>query len=297
MTSAFLSLATTLLTLLPGNGAPANTSTTSADPAGARVVPTIDVRAPQLFGADGVARRGGQAARIELDDAKLNAATSAWYRLAYIDGGTRLQVFEHSTVTTTGPQSDAIQSETIAWHLANQALGLHSQQATQAPPPNWAHIRTGNQTGFSAGLIFTLAYIDLLTPGQLVGNLRIAGTGGVGPDGVVTPAFGIDVKVAAALLTRPDVIFTTSAPDSIDHVTIIEFHHTRNPDPGYTVAEWLNLNQYRQAGQDAASHQGTLAVVEVHDLRQALAYLCGRTHNTTTCATASRAATIPIGTA
>lgn len=295
MTSPLVTFAI-LFTLLAGHGATGIASTTAVGPEGTRVVPTVDAPAPQLFAADGVARRGGQAARIEVDDPTRNATTSAWYRLAYIDGGTRLQVFEDSAATTTGPQSEAIQSETIAWHLAKTALGLNSENATDDPLPRWAHIHTGNQTGYSAGLIFTLAYIDLLTPGQLVGNLRIAATGGVGPDGVVTPAFGIDAKVSAALLTRPDVIFTTSAPQSTDHVTIIESHHTRNPDPGYTVAEWLNLDHYQQAGQDAAKHQGTLALVVVHDLRQALAWLCGRTHNTTTCTTASRAATISIGT-
>lgn len=295
MTSALVSLATSFA-LLTGGGAANAASNRISDSAGIRVVPTIDVPAPRAFGADGVARRGGLAARIELDSATFTSAGSAWYRLAYIDGGTRLQVFEHSAVTSTGSNSDAIQSETIAWRLANQALGMTPDEARRTRLPRWAHIRTGNQIGFSAGLIFTLAYIDLLTPGRLVGNLRIAATGGVGPDGVVIPAFGLDAKVAAALLTRPDVIFTTSAPDSIAHVTVIESQHTRLLDVGDTVASFLNLGQYQQAGRDAATHPSTLAVVVVHDLRQALAWLCGRTQTTTTCAAARTTATIPIGT-
>ena len=31
-----------------------------------------------------------------LDDAELYDGMSTWYRLAYLNGGTRLQVFEHS---------------------------------------------------------------------------------------------------------------------------------------------------------------------------------------------------------
>lgn len=292
MTPALVSIAS-LLTLLAGHGSTATPP--PAGPSGSRVTPTIDVPASKSWSADGVARRGGQAARIEFDDAGLDAGTSAWYRLAYVDGGSRLQVFEHSAVTT-GPGSDAVQSETIAWRLANEALGSQGRTGSAARLPRAAHIRTGNQTGFSAGLIFTLAYLDLLTPGALVGNMRIAATGGVGTDGVVTPALGIDVKVAAALLARPDVVFATSPPQSIGPVTVIESQHTRLVEPGVTISEWLALDQFQQAGRAAAAHPGTLAVVAVHDVRQALAWLCGRIHGTAICAAARTMATVPIGT-
>lgn len=286
----------TLFVLLAGDGPAGHVPTAAADSAQVGIVPAIDVPAPQFPDTDTGARRGGQAARIELDDADFDATMSAWYRLAYVDGGTRLQVFEHSEATTRGPQSDTVQSEALAWRLANEALGRHSASTTSDQLPPWAHIRTGNQTGSSAGLMFTLAYIDLLTPGLLAGTLRIAGTGGVGPDGVVIPASGIDAKVAAAMLARPDVVFTTSAPDLIGHVTIVESEHTRLPTAGRTVAAWLNVSGYEQAGRVAASHPEATAVVVVHDLRQALAWLCGRTNNTTTCSAADRTATIPIGT-
>jgi hypothetical protein len=229
--------------------------------------------------------------RIELDD-----ASSTWYRLAYIDGGTRLQVFEHYAAGTSGPESAIEMSQDVAWRLANQAAGTAVAAAAPAPLPDWARMRTGDDTGSSAGLMFALSYIDALTPGQLVGDLRVAGTGGIGTDGVVTPAFGIDVKVAAAMLTQPDVVFTTSPPDSMSHVTVVESQHTRIPDAESTVAEWLNLNGYQQAGRNAAGDPATTALIVVHDLRQALAWLCGRTSGPTICAVAHRTATIPIGT-
>jgi hypothetical protein len=295
MTPMFASFATTLV-LLAGDGLAGNVSTAAPDSAEVGFAPVIDIPAPRFPDTDDGVRRGGQAARIELDDTHINNSMSAWYRLTYIDGGTRLQVFEHSAATTRGPESDTMHSETVAWRLANEAIGQDGGTTTSDQLPLWARILTGNQTGSSAGLMFTLAYIDALTPGPLIGDLRIAGTGGIGPDGVVTPASGIDTKIAAAMLTRPDVVFTTSAPDAIGNIMIVESEHTRLPTAGRTVGEWLNVTGFEQAGRVAAIHPETTAVVVVHDLRQALAWLCGRTDNTTTCSAAHTTATIPIGT-
>jgi hypothetical protein len=284
----------TLFTLLAGDGLAGSAPADPADRASAivpAIVPAIDVPTSQPWGADGISRRGGRAARIELDD-----GSSTWYRLAYLDGGTRLQVFEDYAASTSGPDSDMYLSQEIAWHLAGAVTKTSDSSSASERLPGWAQVRTGNDMGLSAGLMFTLAYIDALTPEALVGDLRVAGSGGIGPDGVVSPAFGLEVKVAAAMLTRPDVVFTTSAPGSIDHVTIVDSHHTRRPKAGYTVAEWLNVSGYEQAGRAAAEHPGTTVIVVVHDLRQALAWLCGRTNSTTACAAADIAARIPIGT-
>ena len=79
-------------------------------------------------------------------------------------------------------------------------------------------------------------------------------------------------------------------------MTIVESQHTRIPTVGTTVGEWLNVSGFEQAGRAAANHAGTVSIVVVHDLRQALAWLCGRTRNPRTCAVARRSATIPIGT-
>ena len=291
MTSKLVSFAT-MFTLLAADALVGNVA--AADLPGDRLTPTIDVAAPRFWGTEDE-DRGAQAARIELDDAHLNAAMSPWYRLAYVDGGTRLRVFEHSALSVGQARSDMAQSQDLAWRFATEIVGRADSSMSSQQRPGWAHVRTANETGYSAGLMFTLAYVDLLTPGALVGNLRVAGTGGIGSDGVVTPAFGIQIKLAAALLTRPDVIFTTSRPNAIEHVTIIESEHTRLPTPGRLVGEWLNVAGYARAGQDAAHHPGTMAVVVVHDIRQALAWLCGRVNNATTCAAAHTSATIAIG--
>lgn len=52
--------------------------------------------------------------------------------------------------------------------------------------------------GPSAGLMFTLAIYDRLTPGDLTGGQRVAGTGTISRDGRVGPIGGVAQKVAAA---------------------------------------------------------------------------------------------------
>ncbi|HYG92051.1 MAG TPA: S16 family serine protease [Nocardioides sp.] len=52
--------------------------------------------------------------------------------------------------------------------------------------------------GPSAGLMFSLAVYDTLTPGSLTGGEVVAGTGEIGPDGKVGPIGGIEQKIAGA---------------------------------------------------------------------------------------------------
>jgi len=52
--------------------------------------------------------------------------------------------------------------------------------------------------GPSAGTMFALAIYDKLTPGELTGGARIAGTGAIDPDGLVEPIGGIRQKMAGA---------------------------------------------------------------------------------------------------
>jgi PDZ domain-containing protein len=52
--------------------------------------------------------------------------------------------------------------------------------------------------GPSAGLMFSLAVYDVLTPGSLTGGQPIAGTGEIEPDGSVGPIGGIQQKIAAS---------------------------------------------------------------------------------------------------
>ncbi len=58
-------------------------------------------------------------------------------------------------------------------------------------------IESGNVGGPSAGLAFTLAILDELTPGELTGGNRVAITGTMSVDGAVGPVGGVPQKAAA----------------------------------------------------------------------------------------------------
>jgi Lon-like protease len=59
-------------------------------------------------------------------------------------------------------------------------------------------IDTENIGGPSAGLMFALSIYDRLTPGDLTGGRRIAGTGQITEDGTVVPIGGVAEKIVAA---------------------------------------------------------------------------------------------------
>jgi PDZ domain-containing protein len=54
--------------------------------------------------------------------------------------------------------------------------------------------------GPSAGLMFALTVYDLVSPGDLTGGRKIAGTGTISLDGTVGPIGGVERKVVAAEL-------------------------------------------------------------------------------------------------
>ena len=59
-------------------------------------------------------------------------------------------------------------------------------------------IDTQTVGGPSAGLAFTLAIIDDLTPGDLTGGKRVAVTGTIAADGTVGPVGGVEQKAITA---------------------------------------------------------------------------------------------------
>ncbi|KRC54742.1 MULTISPECIES: PDZ domain-containing protein [unclassified Nocardioides] len=61
--------------------------------------------------------------------------------------------------------------------------------------------------GPSAGLMFSLAIYDTLTPGSLTGGATVAGTGELAPDGRVGPIGGIAQKIAGAEKAGAELFF------------------------------------------------------------------------------------------
>lgn len=66
-------------------------------------------------------------------------------------------------------------------------------------------IQSGDVGGPSAGLAFTLAVLDVLTPGELTGGLQVAATGTIGAEGEVGPVGGVRQKTATVIDDGYDV--------------------------------------------------------------------------------------------
>ena len=65
--------------------------------------------------------------------------------------------------------------------------------------------------GPSAGTMFALAIYDKLTPGELTGGKKIAGTGEIAPDGTVAPIGGVRQKMAGAAKADATIFLVPAA--------------------------------------------------------------------------------------
>ena len=81
---------------------------------------------------------------------------------------------------------------------APTCLGVSSQEFVTYQFPIDVKINTQLVGGPSAGLAFTLAIIDDLTPGSLTGGKRVAVTGTIQPDGTVGEVGGVEQKAITA---------------------------------------------------------------------------------------------------
>lgn len=79
------------------------------------------------------------------------------------------------------------------------------------------NIESGSFSGPSAGLAFTLAIIDALTPGELTGGGTVAVTGTIAVDGSVGSVGGVTQKAAAADRAGADlfIVPARSVPDAV----------------------------------------------------------------------------------
>jgi PDZ domain-containing protein len=76
--------------------------------------------------------------------------------------------------------------------------GIFTQQEVEHHLPLTVDIDTQRVSGPSAGLAFTLAIIDQLTPGSLTGHKKVAITGAINDDGTVGPVGGVKQKAITA---------------------------------------------------------------------------------------------------
>jgi Lon-like protease len=95
--------------------------------------------------------------------------------------------------------------------------------------------------GPSAGLMWTLGLVDMLTPGDLTGGRTISGTGTISPDGTVGPIGGVQEKVAGAERAGATIFF----------VPVDDAKDARSVANGITV---VPVSTYEQAVRYLQTH-------------------------------------------
>jgi Lon-like protease len=106
---------------------------------------------------------------------------------------------------SVGTQSDPINPSSAVVGVVMKDIGYRFEPGVQAD------FETGRVAGPSAGLVLSLALYDRLTPGDLTGGRKIAGTGTIQCDGQVGAIGGVEQKVAAAEGHGSDLFLSPAA--------------------------------------------------------------------------------------
>jgi PDZ domain-containing protein len=114
--------------------------------------------------------------------------------------------------------------------------------------PTKVSINAGDVGGPSAGLMFSLAVYDKLTPGSLTGGANIAGTGTIDSAGAVGPIGGIQQKLVGS--KRGGAAWFLAPADNCKEVV------GHIPD-GLRVVRVATFNQARDAVESIAAKRGS----------------------------------------
>lgn len=118
--------------------------------------------------------------------------------------------------------------------LGNTQLGIFLQADFDMPIE--VEIAIDNVGGPSAGVMFALGIIDVLTPGNLTGGSSIAGTGTISLDGRVGPIGGVDLKMIGAVEDGAEYFLTPVAncpevvgniPDGLEVIAVDHLSQAR----------------------------------------------------------------------
>jgi hypothetical protein len=217
---------------------------------------------------------------------------------AYTTGRDDLRVAERFPAQTDPPRSVSM-SARVAWHVVQVLTGdkpAGQYVGSGDELPEWMLVvNRGSTHGSSGGMITALAALDASQPGLLAGDLLVSGSAVITSDGSLVPITGADAKYLVANLAGADVFFT-SAPVKLPEgagVTPETFRTTRgfSPTATTTVPKYLLFDEFEELG---AVHRDmaldATPIVEVSDIRQVLAYLCGRTGGAVACTLVERIA-------
>lgn len=104
---------------------------------------------------------------------------------------------EISVTVDRGGLERQVSFDTLAADDGGSLMGIFVDP--QFDPPISVSVAIDDVGGPSAGLMFTLAIMDVLTPEDELGGARVAGTGAVTADGEVQPIGGIRMKLHGAV--------------------------------------------------------------------------------------------------
>jgi Lon-like protease len=156
---------------------------------GARVVDTL-----RDFGADGVLEEGDLI--VAVDGEEVDTTCDVGRQVDRHEVGDTVEV-----VVRRDGERRAFRIETRSSNRepGTPLLGVEMEDVGYRFEPGVdVDFETGKIGGPSAGLMMTLALYDKLTPDDLTGGRRIAGTGTIACDGGVGPIGGVEQKVAGA---------------------------------------------------------------------------------------------------
>jgi hypothetical protein len=125
-----------------------------------------------------------------------------------LDGNLALGTTLQMRVYRDGHVVDLDLKPAAPWPQASGGGATFTRRRITAPAPA---LSVGKVTGGSAGLVLSLAYIDLLTIGDLTGHRLVAATGALGPGGSVGQVLGYDAKVTAATKAGASVFMMPKA--------------------------------------------------------------------------------------
>jgi hypothetical protein len=208
---------------------------------------------------------GGIAARLRRADG--TAVPGAIYLLmATVGSDERARLFDTTPFThDQGAHADTIESNHLAATAAEAITGTDVELIEFTTAPGG---------GPSGGLTYLIAYLNIVSGGAFTGDLRVAASGALAPEGYIAPIRTANEKAGAAQLSGADVFFTSSDPS---HAALAEHagrhvgrFHTRYGRA--TLAVERRLDEYSAWGATAPN---TMDVVSVGHIADVAAYFCG----------------------
>lgn len=209
---------------------------------------------------------GGIAARLRRADGTA-VPGSLYLMMATVGSDQQARLYEQTPFThDNGAHADTIESNVRAVEAAESITGVEIEQIEFTSAPGG---------GPSAGLIYLIAYLNVISHGAFTGDIDVAATGQLEAEGYIGHVKAVDEKLGAAHLAGADVFFTASAPS---HRKLAE-HAARHAGYVYrsrygraTLVSERGLDDYETWG---AGRPEGLDVVKVGHIADVAAYLCG----------------------